>query len=492
MVAIMMSEHEKIDDIPSVKRLLGRFGHLVSALGVEGLLSALFFVYLAWLDVAAYGEVMYAVAVGSVVSTVVKFGLYYPLVGELGKAGKEKAPGIINRVNIIKVSLLVPAIITVWGLAAFRGFSSQMAWILFFVSLGFALEGLADTFFSDLRVRGRQDREARIKVASTVLGYGYGFVSAVLGLHPVLISLFMPVSGLVQLTLGAGSYVRVYRTNLFMRPQWRAVWHLFRIALVFAMIENLGTFYNKTNIFFLESAVGVKGVAFYSATWNVVDSVARLASVQFLGWVIFPLLSTLWWKNRERLGPFVRANALWLLAIAFPIMFFLHWESDFLIGIIYPGEYKDAVWMQRYLIWTVPFTFVHNLFAYVMMIVGAANRLLAFAVLGTLLNLLYNVVLVKSYGLAGGCLVIILTKLTMTILTFSYCQIRFSLFKVRDFLFPFGLAGVSLALFLLIWPLITIHPAVAVTLSFYVLILWRLGMRFLGEPPRRKVSKEGG
>ena len=39
-------------------------------------------------------------------------------------------------------------------------------------------------------------------------------------------------------------------------------------SVTFALIEILGIIYNKTNIFFLESATGIKGVALYGATWN--------------------------------------------------------------------------------------------------------------------------------------------------------------------------------------------------------------------------------
>ena len=53
-----------------------------------------------------------------------------------------------------------------------------MLLILVFVCLGFGLEALAETFFADLRVRGRQDQEARIKDCASVLGYRYGFASA--------------------------------------------------------------------------------------------------------------------------------------------------------------------------------------------------------------------------------------------------------------------------------------------------------------------------
>ncbi|MBI5250117.1 MAG: hypothetical protein HY912_11545 [Desulfomonile tiedjei] len=470
----------------SEKEILSRFAHLLSAQGVEGIGSTIFFLYLAWLDVSVYGEVMYAMAAGSVLMKVVQFGLYYPLVSDIGSAEHDRAPEILNRVNIIKLGLCAPCMAAILGTILYRGFSIQMSLILALISLGFALEGVADTFFADFRVRGRQDKEARIKIVASVLSYGFGFGTAALGLNPVIISLFRLISAAVKIWFGISSYVKDYSAKILTIPDWSSVWGVFRASVVFALIEILGIVYNKTNIFFLESATGVKGVAYYSAAWNLVDPVSILASEQFLGWVIFPLLAGLWWKNRQSIGRIVKSNALWLVALAFPIMFVLHTESELLIGLIYPTEYSDAVWMQKYLVWTILLSFENNLFSYVMMVAGAATTLLGFTIGATALNLLFNVVLVQPLGLEGGCLVIILTKLVMTVFTFAYCQIRFRFFKAGDFLFPGCLVGVCLGAFMLLKPLVTLQPAVVITLLIYLGVLFLVGPRFLGRLPGRQ------
>jgi O-antigen/teichoic acid export membrane protein len=485
----MKLESEQSSSTSSAKKIISRFMHLLSAQGVEGITSWGFFLYLARVDKTEYGEVMYALAAGSVVMTVIQFGLYYALVPALGRVERDKAPEILNRANVIKLALFVPSMLAVAGVALYRGFSAQMGWILFLVSLGCALEALAETFFEEWRVRGLQAREARVRVTSAVLSYGYGAITAALGFNPILVSLFKLISAVVRMVFGIASYKRDFHVGLFLRPQWPAVGFMFRAALVFALIEILGIVYNKTNIFFLESATGVKGVALYSAAWMLVDPVSILVSDQLLGWVVFPLLASLWWKNRDGVGQVVRRTAQWLVAFAFPIMFFLHAESGPIVGIFYGQDYIEAAWIPQYLVWTILLSFESNLFKYVMMVAGAVNLLLGFAAATTALNFLFNLTLVHQYGLSGACLVIIFTKLVMTLLTFFYCRIRFKFIKEMDFLFPVALAGVSLGVFLLIEPLISLHPAVAITLGFYFLVLWKLGMRYLGQLPTKTSSE---
>jgi len=462
-------------------RILSRFAHLATAQVIEGLANTLFILYLARVSSHTYGEVWYGLAGGAIVVKIVQFGLYYPLVAALGRADEKNKPEILNRVHILRLALFIITMAFVLGFGLYKHLSLEMALVLVFVCVGFGFEGFADTFFADLRVRGRQDQEARSRIAGSVVGYGYGLAAAVAGLHPILISLFAVIWGVVKLGVAALLYKKIYAAPLFVRPQWSEVWIMFRASVTFALIEILGIFYNKTNIFFLESVVGVTLLAYYGATWMIVDTSSTLVSEQLLGWVIFPFLASIWWTNRDLAVQMIRSNAKWLMILAFPIMFFLNVESDLVIGLVYPKEYLDAAWMQKFLVWTILLSFENNLFFYVMMVAGGATTLLTFTVVVTLLNLGLNFILVEPLGLMGGCLVIILTKLVMALLTFGYCQIRFRFFTLGDAVFPLILAAISLSLFIGTKPIIGLHPAVAATLAVYLLIVWRVGERHLGR-----------
>lgn len=481
----MSSANQRQSDQSPARRILNRLSHVLSAQLVETIVSAGFFLYVAWLSQTVYGEIMYAIAAGVMVLRVVQYGLYYYLVGALNEKPREMVPGILNRVNIIKSVLLLPSIASIWALALYSGFSSQMSWILFFVSLGLALEAFPETIFADLRVRGEQHIEARIKIASSLIGFGYGFVAALTGLPPVLISLFKVVSSVVRIVGAGWIYLERYSSRLIALSDWRNVWAVFRAATVFALIDILANIYTRTNVLFLQGTTGVHGVAYYSSTWILVDSVSWFTVEQLMGWVIFPVLAKLWLARSEQFGLLVRQTGQWLTAVAFPLMFLLAAESGSIIGLMYPAEYSPAIWMQKLLVWTIPLTFAHYLCAYVMMVMGAARLLLAFSVAAMVINLILGITLVPSLGLMGGCLMIILTKLVMALLTFSYCQTRLKLFRMADLLYPAGPACLCLGIFALIEPYAGLHSAVVVALILYTAILWGTGVKVIGRLPTR-------
>lgn len=480
----MPNDNKQTPERLSQSGIISRFVSLLSAQGVDGAVGGLFFLYLAWVNASDYGQIMYALAAGSIVFTVVQFGLYYPLVSELGASSKEQTPSIINRVFLIKLALLIPALMGVFFIAWQRSLSWDLSAVLIAMSVGFAAEAIADTFFADLRVRGFQAREAQIKILASIVSYVYAFGTAALGFGPVIISLFKLISSIIRISLALSAYIKDYSLRIFILPEWPLVKQMFEASIVFALIEILGIIYNKTNIFYLEKYAGVTGVAFYSATWNIVDTVSVLASEQFLGWVIFPLLAGMWWKQKREAQKLVRSNAQWLMAFAFPIIFLLSAESELIIGIIYPPEYKDAVWMQQYLVWTIILSFENNLFSYVMMVAGSAKLLLAIQAVATICNLAFNHFLVASLGLKGGCLVIILTKLVTTTLTFSFCRFYLKIIAFKDFLLPISLAFFLFAGFEILSQFTNVHVAALVMLSAYLVLLLNFGVRIMGPMPR--------
>ncbi len=474
--------HHSQTDGPTWRRVLRRFGHLVSAQGVEGITNAVFFLTLAWLNVDTFGMVMYAMAAGALVMKAVQFGLYVPLVTDWGRTDEHRIPNLLFRANLIKLVLLAPTLAAVGAAVTYLGLPHEMAWVVMVVSLGSAAEAFSETFFADFRMRGRQDQEAKIKMIASVLSYSYGFLTALSGFGPVAISFFKVVSGVMRLTLCAVVFLRRYVVRFPSLPTWAETWPLFKAASVLAVIDALGILYNKTNIFFLEKTAGVKGVAYYSATWNIVDTLSVTVSQNLLAWVLFPVLASIWLEKQKAAGQLVRSSALWLTVTAFPIMFALHRGADLIIGVAYPDEYSDAIWMQKLLVWTIFLSFQSNLFCHVMMVAGAIKTLLYFYVGAALVNLGLNLSLVPSRGMLGACWVIIFTKLLMTILAFSYCQIRFRWFRWSDLLFPVGLVATSLW----VWQagLVVSEPlSIAAAASLYGLGVWKLGPKIINSAP---------
>ena len=230
--------------------------------------------------------------------------------------------------------------------------------------------------------------------------------------------------------IGGGAALVLYWGRFRLRkPSLGGLAGTLKLGLVFALIEVAAITYNKANLFFLQRYAGAHGVAQYSATWLMVDGISGLASNLLLQSVLYPLFVHLWQTDRSRVPGLAQNTARWLLAAALPVMFLLFIESDRLIPLVYGPQYQEAVHLQKYLVVTVAFAFLHNLAAFLMISMRRERLLLVFYLAGLAFNLLWCSLAIPQAPLMGAALAMVLTKGVVALCTVSYAQIRLGLFQ---------------------------------------------------------------
>jgi len=410
---------------PSPPRILQKFAYLLSARWFREALQAVFLIYLARVSSTTYGEFMLALGLGSILLLVAEFGLNFPLVSLL--AQKDGDPGAaLTQVTLIKGTLLGLALLGVVGFMEWQDYSRPLKQVMFMLSAGVGLEALANTFFVALQVRGRQDLQGKIKALAAGLGFGYGLIALSLGAAPLVMAAFKLIESLVNL---GGGFI-LARTRGRLRFRWPSLGRLvntLRLGLVFALIEVSAILYNKANLFFLQKYAGAYGVAQYSVTWQTVDGISGLVSNLLLQSILFPLFVQFWEVDRARVSQLAQDTARWLLGAALVVMFALFIESDRIITLIYGPNYPEAIWLQKVLVVTVVFAFMHNLAAFLMISMRHQRLLLIFYLSGLAFNLIWCSLVIPQAPLMGAVLAMVFTKGGVALLTVSFCQRRLGL-----------------------------------------------------------------
>ncbi len=417
---------------PASHRILQKFAWLLSARWLREVLQAIFIIYLARTSTSTYGEFMLAMGMGQILVQVAEFGLNLPLVGMLSQS--EDDPGAaLSQVTLLKGGLLVLALLGVVAFVHWQNYGGPLKGVVLVLAAGVGLEALASTFFVAFQVAGRQAVESQIKVIGAVLGFGYGLITLIMGAPPLVVAFFKLIETVVNLAGGAALILSRSR-HRFRWPSLTGLRRTLLAGLVFAIIEVVSIIYNKSNLFFLKRHAGADGVAQYSATWQIVDGISVLVVSLLLQSVMFPLFVQLWEAERTRASRLAQDTARWLLAVALPLMFVLFIESDRLIPLIYGPHYAKAAWLQKLLVITVAFAFLHNLAAFLMISMRRERLLLIFYVAGLILNLLWSVAVIPRIPLVGSALAIVLSKGLVAVLTVSFCQSALGLLPARSLL----------------------------------------------------------
>ncbi|MBM4286238.1 MAG: polysaccharide biosynthesis protein, partial [Deltaproteobacteria bacterium] len=427
-------------------KVLSRLGYLLSARSVRELLQTAFLICLARQSAATYGEFMLALSLGVILLMVGEFGLNLPLVRLL--SDRERPAGeAVALVSLLKAGLLVLA----WGgLTAFVGwqdYSPALARVVLVIAAGVGLEALASTFFTALQVEGRQKREGQVRAVAAVGGFGYGLITLALGAPPLVVALFKLVETLANLAGGAAGAAAGARLS-WRRPSFTGLWNTARGGVTFALLELTAALYNRSNLIFLQQAAGAAAVAQYSATWHVVDGLSITVSSLLLQSVLFPLFVKLWDTDRQAVSRLARNTARGLLAAAALITFFLYFESDRLILLIYGRHYREAIWLQQWLAATIVFSFLQNLAGFLLLSMRLERLLLAIYAGGLAFNLAACAFLIPRWPLAGTALAIILTKAGLALVTVYFCQRRLRIIPVASLgaLLAAALAGAGIYL----------------------------------------------
>jgi O-antigen/teichoic acid export membrane protein len=197
---------------------------------------------------------------------------------------------------------------------------------------------------------------------------------------------------------------------------------------VFTLMALTAILYNKINIFFLQRHGGAWSVAQYSASWQLVDGIAALASNILLGRVLFPLFAKLWVTAPETFTRKARQQALLMAALALPVMFVLMAGSGLIIPLLYGSQYAEAVRIQPWLALCLLISFLHNLAYYLLLSQGRQILVLWFFTAGLALNAALCAWLIPQAPLDGAVAAIVITKAFVAMLTLGACQRSLGLF----------------------------------------------------------------
>ncbi len=406
-------------------RIWRRLTYLLSARWFREMLQTIFLIYLARTSAGTFGEFMLALSLGNILLLIGEFGLNVPLVGLLREKERDPAEAL-RLVTLFKGALLVAAWAGVLIFMAWQDYSPALRRVLTVIAAGVGLEALASTFFVALQVQGRQKREGQARAVAAGLGFGYGLLALILGAPPVAVAFFKLVETLVNL---AGGAILCRAPGLWQwpRPFWSRWWALAKHVVVFALLEVTAVLYNRANLFFLERAAGSSGVAQYSVTWQTVDGLSVAVSSALLQSVLFPLFVDLWESDRRAVTHLAQNTARGLLVTAVLLMFFLFLESDRLIYLVFGRQYHDAVWLQKWLVPTILFSFLHNLAVFLLLAMRLERLVLVFYLAALAFNLVFCALVIPRLPLAGAALAMVCTKGFLALLTVSYCQSRVTL-----------------------------------------------------------------
>lgn len=405
-----------------------QFAYLLAARWLRDGIQAVFLLLLARRSVDTYGYVMLAMGLGQILLFCSEFGINQHFLLQL--AGRKPPSAMFRQVTLLKLALFAACSAGLAGFCLWQGYPPELFATALVIGLCFGLDAMVNSYYVVCQSLGRQDVEARLRGAAAALGYGAGIVALLAGAGQLAALLFKPLETLAALAGSARMMARSWRSST--RPTFSGLRSAWQGALPFTLMALAAILYNKLNMFFLQSHGGAQAVAQYSATWQLVDGIAVLASSVLLGNVLFPVFAKLWVRDQNSFARMAREHAARLTAAALPVTLVLAMESGRIIGLLYGAQYGEAARVQPLLSLCIPISFVHNLAYYLLLSMGRQRLVLWIFTGGLAVNAALCALLTPAAPLDGAVWAMVATKALVALCTVGLCQRMLGLFPVRE------------------------------------------------------------
>ncbi len=145
---------------------------------------------------------------------------------------------------------------------------------------------------------------------------------------------------------------------------------------------------------------GEKEVGWYNAAYKIIYFIIAIGGLYFVA--IFPIISKLYKKSREKLKILLSYSLKLMVTITLPLAIGGTIIAKPLMIFFYGREYYSGVIVFQILIWTVAIFFISFTYSYFLLACDRGKEYLIGISIGTLVNIVLNVVLIPYFNLIGA------------------------------------------------------------------------------------------
>lgn len=407
---------EKEVFMSTIKKVSKNFASLTIAEGVTRVCTLLLFIYIVRvLGVTSFGELAFATSVMSFFIFFADFGLTTLGIREIARH-KNETDGYGTNILIFQILFTLLIIILLGVLLLFMPISYTLKVITFFYGLGLIPLALDMSYIFQA-----YEKMEYILVGKTVTQGVY----LILGLALITFFknvVFVPIAAFISGVGGAiVSYVILKKVLNFKlkKPDSKIFKLLIIAAIPFVTSEILIMIYRNIDIVMLQFISNINVVGYYSSGYKIVNTIIMI--IAFVPDAFFPLIAYNFKHDERQFKQYILlfSQTAGLLSIPLAIggisyarqILMLLYGSQLLAG-------TDAFKILLLLVIVTPFKIL------VASIIIAANKqkhYMISAAIGTIINVILNIILIPRYGMIGAGIAIVVTETVAGIYLFFNC-----------------------------------------------------------------------
>jgi O-antigen/teichoic acid export membrane protein len=446
------------------------FGQLTSRL-----IRSVLIIYAArLLGASEYGIFSYALTVAGFFSVFADIGLT-PLLTREGAKNPELRKAYLGTALFIKLGFVaLSSLIILFG-APLVTKPKAVAELFRIVVFLFAFDSLRDFLFGLTRALEKMEIEAGVNIFTNFSILALGGAAL----------MFQPSTKLLLLGYTAGSGLGLLALAWTLKSHTQKIWRYFNRSLVkpilteawpFALLGLLNMILLNTDMLMLGVLRTPAEVGYYSAAQKVITILYLLPG--FLTVSLFPTFSRLASRDNETFSRLLEKALAGSLLIALPITIGGVITADNIIQFLFGNEYMPAARTFQILMLTLILVALGVPVANAIFAFNKQKRFLIYTSVGALSNIIFNLVLIPPYGIAGAAVATVLAYLLAN--AFNWHTMRkINYFTILPYLSKILLASLITAVEIVVLKIMSIPFLLILSLS---IITYFLVLRMCKEP----------
>jgi len=355
-----------------------------------------------------FGKLSFAMAFTQMFLAVTDLGLFNYAVKEISRK-KEEAHRYFINLFVLKLLLGICVLTIIAFIISILNYPPDTIITTYLLSLGLCLFSLNTTFHAIFQSYERLQYISITMILFFVVNVSLGIIALLMGRNIITLACINCVAGIV-----------VFITNLFILcrkffiPKLMISIPFCKEMLLYSLPIGIGaicwSFYNRIDVSLLSFMKGDVSVGEYTAAYRLTNTLVFIPSAYMSA--IFPIVAKQYINvPTPLLNTLCQKSCRLMFIIAFPIAMMLTLSAPTIIDLLYGKTYCNAVNSLRILSWTIIFTFISNVFGYVLISTFKTSKeYTLYALLGLVLNVGCNCILIPLFDLNGAAMSTVITE----------------------------------------------------------------------------------
>ncbi|MBE7445782.1 MAG: flippase [Planctomycetia bacterium] len=416
-----------------------------------------------------FGKLSFAMAFTQMFLAVTDLGLFNYAVKEISRK-KEAAHRYFINLFVLKLLLGICVLTIIAFIISILNYPRDTIITTYLLSLGLCLFSLNTTFHAVFQSYERLEYISMTMILFFVINVSLAIIALFMGKNIITLACINCIAGIV-----------VFITNLFILckkffiPKLTIDLPFCKEMLFYSLPIGIGavcwSFYNRIDVSLLSFMKGDVSVGEYTAAYRLTNTLAFIPSAYMSA--IFPIMAKQYIDTpTPLLNTLCQKSCKLMIIIALPVAMTLTLRAPAIINLLYGKAYGNAVNSLRILSWTILFTFISNIFSYLLISTFKTSKeYTLYAVMGLVLNVACNCLFIPMFDLNGAAISTVITEAFIFMLYYRSIKKKgfcIPLFKLA--IRPFA-ASLPIIWILYFWDTKNIFVTVSVSIIVYFSIL---------------------